>query len=498
MKLSDYAAHDALGLADLVRRRAVSRRELADTALAAIAQMNPTLNAVIETYEAAASTLDDAPDTQNRPFFGVPFLLKDIGAHDAGVLNELGSRIAKGLRAPPHASELVNRFKASGVTVMGRTNIPELGTSCSTEPLLYGPTRNPWNLERSPGGSSGGAAAAVASGMVPVAHANDAGGSIRWPAACCGLFGLKPSRNLNPVGPDEATPVNGFAAEHIVSRTVRDSAAMLDATAGADIGAWCYTPRIAGSYLHETMKPAGRLRIGLLLDTNFPKTEIQSTVASAIHDTAKLCESLGHHVEETGFDFDHEAVLQANYILWCSGIRRGILGLAEITGRTPSDETIEPHNLGAFEAAEGMSAVDLQWALGHLNTIARAYGAMFQRYDVILTPTGSREPFELGRLQALPASTFREWWLGMMSHCPFTATVNMAGLPAMSVPVVHGASGLPIGSHFIANLGAEGTLFRLAAQLEAAAPWIGRTPPFHVGNPDSSHGAASPASPRQA
>lgn len=480
ISLTEYARHDALGLAELVRRGDVSRRELAETGLAAIAALNPSLNAVIEVYADAAKKLDDTKDAENRPFYGVPFLLKDIGSHDASVTNELGSRLTKGLKAPPFASELVNRFHASGVTVLGRTNIPELGTSCSTEPLLYGPTHNPWDLERSPGGSSGGAAAAVASGMVPIAHANDAGGSIRWPAACCGLVGLKPSRNLNPTGPDTALQVNGFAAEHIVSRTVRDTAAMLDATAGPDSGAWCYTPRLAGSYLAETMQPPGRLRIGMVTHTNFPPTDLAPTVLDATRQAGALCESLGHDVEEARFDFDGDTLVRANYIIWASGIRHGILELSKITGREISADTIEPHNLGAFEAGAEMTATDLHWALNQLNTIARAYGAFFEKYDVMLNSTGSMEPFKLGMLQSLPAPTFFDWYVAMMRTCPYTTSANMAGVPAISLPVVHGASGLPIGSHCLARLGGEATLLRLAAQIETAVRWTDRRPPCHL------------------
>ncbi|EJL27354.1 amidase, Asp-tRNAAsn/Glu-tRNAGln amidotransferase A subunit [Caulobacter sp. AP07] len=480
MQLHEYASFDGLGLADLVKRRQISRREVARCGLNAITAMNSTLNAVIEVYDYAVAKLDDGPDLENRPFFGVPFLLKDIGSHDADVKHELGSRLTKGLNAPPFASELVNRFRGSGVTILGRTNIPELGTSCTTEPLLYGPTLNPWDLSKSPGGSSGGAAAAVASGMTPIAHANDAGGSIRWPAACCGLFGLKPSRNLNPVGPDAGLPVNGYAAEHIVSRTVRDSAAMLDATAGPDAGPWCYTPRLSGSYLAETMRPAGKLRIGLNLHTNFPPTPLQATVVEATLEAARLCESLGHQVEEAKLEFDHEALLQANYVIWASGIRRGVLDLSTLVGLAPSPDTIEPHNLAAFHAAEAMTAADLQGALASLNMISRAYGDYFSRYDVMLTPTGSREPSDLGALTAIKADTFYDWYIEMMKFCPFTASVNMAGVPAMSVPLVHGKSGLPIGSHFVAGLGQEAMLLRLASQLESANPWADRVPPIHV------------------
>lgn len=478
MNLSEYARYDGLGLADLVRRKQVSAAELAETGLRAIALANPAVNAVIETYTDAAGRLP--PQAPDAPFGGVPFLLKDIGSHDANVRFELGSRLAQGMMSPPVASELVRRFQASGVTVLGRTNIPELGSSCSTEPLLYGPTRNPWDLTRTPGGSSGGAAAAVAAGMVPIAHANDAGGSIRWPAACCGLFGLKPSRNLNPVGPDAALALNGLAAEHIVSRSVRDTAAMLDVTAGPDAGAWCWTPRLQGSYLAALQAPVGRLRIALDLTPVFPPTLLDSEVVAAIRDTAALCESLGHEVEEAAPSFATEPLLEAFAIIWSTSLAAGVEALSQLTGRQPSADTLEPHVLVACRDAAQVSAAKLQWALEQMNLASRAYGQLFQRYDVLLTPAGRSEPFPLGRIPALPTPNFFDWFMAMAAHCPFLSTANIAGIPGMSVPLNWSRAGLPIGAHFLAPMAAEDRLLKLAAQLEQARPWAERVPAHHV------------------
>lgn len=475
MRLDEYAAFDGIELARLVRRREISAAELATTASRAIELANPLVNAVIETY---APTDFAAPG--DMPFCGVPFLLKDIGSHDAGVKFELGSRLAEGLLAPPHASELVRRFRASGVTVMGRTNIPEMGSSCTTEPALYGPTRNPWNLERTSGGSSGGAAAAVASGMVPIAHANDAGGSIRWPAACCGLVGLKPSRNLNPVGPDEALALNGLAAEHIVSRSVRDTAAMLDHTAGPDTGAWCYTERLDGSYLEHSTRPPRPLRIALDLDPKFPPTKLDQSVVAAARDAASLCQSLGHHVEEASPSFDTEAMLEAFSLIWSTSLRGGVEAVAKLTGRPIDNSTLEPHVLAAWRDAAEVSGVKLNWALGQMNDVARAYGRLFSRYDILLTPAGAMEPFEIGRIGQIPAERFFDWFMQMCAHCPFLSSVNIAGIPAMSLPLGWSRNGLPIGSHFVAPLGQELRLLRLATQLEEAKPWRDRIPPVHV------------------
>lgn len=480
MNVSEYANYDGLGLGELIQRGEISRQELAGIALGAIETMNPLVNAVIETYPGAARESAQTAAGISAKFDGVPFLLKDIGSHDANVTFELGSRLTKGLKAPPFTSELINRFRQSGVTILGRTNVPEMGSSCTTEPLLHGPTRNPWNLERTPGGSSGGAAAAVASGMVPIAHANDAGGSIRWPAACCGLFGLKPSRNLNPVGPDTALALNGLAAEHIVSRSVRDTAAMLDYTAGPDTGAWCYTPRLEGSYLDALQQPLKPLRIGINLNPVFPPAKLQAEVVTAIRDTGTLCASLGHHVEEVTFEFDHETLLRAFAIIWSCNLRAGVEMLSGLTGNTIDQEHLEPHILVAYRDAGQVSSSQLLWALEQMNIASRAYGEFFQRYDVMLTPAGSLEPFEIGKIGKIPTPSFFEWFLEMCSHCPFLSTANIAGIPAMSVPLHWSPGGLPIGSHFLAKMGAENLLLQLAAQLEIARPWARKVPPHHI------------------
>jgi len=477
LPLAEYASLDATALAALVRSGEISAAEAGDAALRAIGALNPQLNAVIETYPAAPAAAEPGP---GAPFGGVPFLLKDIGSHDAGVTCELGSRLAKGLKAPPFASELVNRFRASGVTVLGRSNIPELGSSCTTEPLLHGPTRNPWDTGRTAGGSSGGAAAAVASGMVPIAHANDAGGSIRWPAAACGLVGLKPSRNLNPHGPGEALALNGLAAEHIVSRSVRDTAAMLDATAGPDEGAWCYTPRLDGSYLQRMTEAPGRLRIALDLHPRFPPTTLDPEVVAAIRAVARHCEDAGHVVEEASVVFDHEAMLPAFATIWATGLRGAVEALSAMTGRPIDETTLEPHVLAAWRDTAGVSGVDFNNALSKMNMVARAYGETFRSYDLVLTPMGREPAFEIGRIGKIPADTFFDWFMEMFQHCPFASAVNIAGLPAISLPLAWSAGGLPIGAQFVAPLGHELRLLQLAAQMEQMLPWQDRIPPVHA------------------
>lgn len=479
MNFTEYSSYDGLGLAELVKKGQTSQHELALTALRAIAVLNPQLNAVIESYETAVSRPGPAAGSQ-AVFSGVPFLLKDIGSHDANVKFELGSRLTAGLMSPPYRSELVNRFYAAGVNVVGRTTVPELGSSCTTESKLHGATRNPWNLERTAGGSSGGAAAAVASGMVPIAHANDAGGSIRWPAACCGLFGLKPSRNLNPVGPDVHLALNGIAAEHILSKSVRDTAAMLDVTAGPDVGAWCYTPRYQGSYLEALQQSPGKLRIGINLTPIFPPTNISRIVSESILETGRLCESLGHSVEMSTFNFDHEMMLEAFSIIWSTSLANAVEGLSALTGRPANEDYLEPHVLVAVRDAMKLPSTKVLWALDQMNHVARAYGAYFEKYDVMLTPAGSDEPFEIGKIAKIPTASFYDWFVELCKNCPFLSTANIAGIPAMSVPLSWSTSGLPIGSHFLGKLGSEKMLLQLAAQLEQAKPWIEMVPPHHI------------------
>ena len=479
MKLSEYARYDALGLAALVHEGQVTRRQLAQCALDAIAALNPQLNAVIETWPARLEQLQEGKASAGA-FDGVPFLLKDIGAHDAGVRYEAGSRLARGLRVL-HMSELVRRFRGSGVTLLGRTNVPEMASSCSTEPLLYGPTHNPWDLARSPGGSSGGSAAAVAAGLVPLAHANDGGGSIRIPASFCGLVGLKPSRNLNPVGPDSALPLLGLAVEHIVSRSVRDSAAMLDATAGPGVGEFCFTPRSADSYLAELRRPPGRLRIALNVDPDVSGAVVAPEVLRATEAIAKFCHDLGHEVQVARYVLDKDASVEHMAVLWAAASVQSIDAIAAMTARTPGSDTLEPHVLAGYEFGRQLSAAQLMRALDYLNVVARAVGAFFSRHDVLLTPTMPSAAFKLGHVATVPASPYPEHMIAMMRLSPFTAIINMAGVPAISLPLCQ-HDGLPIGMSFSAALGQEPLLLRLAAQLEEALPWAGRTPPVFAGN----------------
>lgn len=478
MNLAEYARHDALSLADLVRRREVKPSELARLALAAIEQLNPVLNAVIETYPDRAAKADAQP-YDNRPFAGVPFLMKDMVCHEAGATHEMGSRLARGM-VVPHETDLAARFRCSGVTVIGRSNVPEFGCSATTEPLLYGPTRNPWDTTRSSGGSSGGSAAAVAAGIVPIAHANDGGGSIRIPAACCGLVGLKPSRNLNPVGPDTGLALGGLGVEHIVSRSVRDTAAMLDQTAGPGIGEWYYTPRTTESFLGETFKPPGRLRIALNLVPWVP-APLDPEVTAAIEDVAKLCAALGHEVTAARFDLDTAGLIRCNEVIWSSYLTGFVNGVAAVTGRKPSLDTLEATTLRGYEHGKTMSGPDLVAALEYANRVARESGHFFERYDVMLMPTQAYPAPRLGMLDANdPKLSFVDWFTKIMGFAPFCQVFNLSGQPAITLPLAWTAAGIPIGAMFAAPLAQEPRLLRLASQLEQARPWRQRVPPNFV------------------
>jgi amidase len=461
MKLSEYASHDGLALAELVRTREVSARELAQTALRAIDALNPQLNAVIGTVpdetERALGALSSLPP--GAPFLGVPFLIKDIGSHFANVTTELGSRFMHGL-VLPFDNELAVRFKQAGVVAIGRSNVPEFGANVSTEPVKDGPTHNPWNLRHSPGGSSGGSAAAVAAGIVPVAHANDGGGSIRAPASCCGLFGLKPSRHRNPFGPDQDEGIFGLGVEHIVSRTVRDSAAMLDATHGADVGARYLLKPPEIPFAESARRDPGKLRIAFSTRAPAGAPDVHSECRTAVLNAAKLCERLGHDVFEAAPDVTHEETCSIFRDVAGPYLAAAFAAASAAMGRTVGPDTVE---------ATTRAIIALSRRLGHF----------FETCDVWLSPVLTTPPPLLGVLDANDESLdARAWIRKIMDTCAFCAMFNGSGQPAMSVPLHWSADGLPVGVHFVGRFGDESTLFSLAGQLERAQPWIARIPPI--------------------
>ena len=478
MQLHEYTSFDGLGLAQLLRTGAVSAAELHDAALRACAAVNPQINAVVELWPADFSTLD-----HTAPFAGVPFLIKDVAVTMAGQRSEAGSRLGAGHVATLD-SHLMTQFRAAGLTTFGRTSTPEMAFATTTEPVLYGATRNPWNVSLSAGGSSGGAAAAVAAGIVPLAHATDAAGSIRVPAASTGLFGLKPSRGRVSNGPAMDEIFSGLGVQLGVSRSVRDSAALLDAVQGILPGEPYVTSAPGHSWLSQVSQEPGKLRIGVQRAA-CNGARPAPAIAAALDASVRLLESLGHHVEEVSpaLGVSWEAFVQANAGIWCANLVPWIDALAQESGRAVSLDTLEAATLACYRYGRTVSAVDFVAALDVRNTVTRRAGAVFGQYDVLLTPTLPDVPWPLGRYgEDEERLDGLGWTARLFEHSPYTPLANVAGLPAMSVPLGMSNDGLPIGMQFMAGYAKDGVLLRLAGQLERAAPWGQRRPSVWAGN----------------
>jgi len=470
---TDYHTHDGLGLAALVRDGKVTAVELVEAAIARIEALDGPINAVVHRqYERARR--EAASGLPAGPFHGVPFLLKDLYALDTGEPSQNGSRFFDGFVAD-HESEIVARFRRAGLAILGRSNSPELGLAPTTEPVRFGPTRNPWNTAHSAGGSSGGSAAAVALGMVPLAHATDGGGSIRIPAACCGLVGLKPSRARNPSGPDVGEGWAGLAAGHVVSRTVRDTAAALDVTAGPAPGDPYACPPAARPFLAEVGADPGRLRIAVSTAVG-AEVAVHADCKAAVEAAARLCEGLGHAVEAADPPIDHGEASDALGTIIAGNIANTV-GLRErARGKPVAAGELERASARLVEAGRRLSAEDYARAVLRVHQLGRRMGAFLERYDVLLTPTLSRPPAALGEIDMM-LDDADAYLRSILGYIPFTPIENMAGLPAMSLPLHWNAAGLPIGVQIVARFGDEATLIRLAAQLEGARPWRDRTPP---------------------
>lgn len=466
---------DAVGLAELVRKRQAQPLELVDIAISAVERTQPDLNAVnapmFELAREAAKAW-----TPQGPFGGIPYLLKDIRATYAGVPTSDGAAL---LREVPtdHDSEIVARHKRAGLICIGKTNTPELGLTATTEPHAFGATRNPWDLQRTPGGSSGGAAAAVAARVVPLAHASDGGGSIRIPAACCGLVGLKPTRGRNPLGPDAGDVMNGLVVEHGLSVTVRDSAALLDATAGPDVGDPYWAPPLNRPLLAEVGAEAGQLRVAFT--TRSPmETPVHADCAEAVETTAKLLAELGHRVEEAAPEYDDRAFREAFTTIWFANLAATLAGHQQLLGREISESEYEPFTWVHGQRGLRITGADYVAAVAVLQMISRGTAQFFERYDVWMTPALASPPPLLGFLHPGPGeSELRSYARRVKEFVPFTQLANATGQPAISLPLHWNAAGLPIGVHFAARFGDEATLIRLASQLEAARPWRDRKPP---------------------
>jgi amidase len=497
MAFREYGQYDAVGLAELVRKRQVSPTELLDEALARTAAVNPKINAVIHLMEgrareAIASGLPEGPLT------GVPFLIKDLMTAYAGEPMRWGSRLFEDY-VPAADEELTRRYRQAGLVIFGKTNTPELGVTNVTEPELFGPTRNPWNLERTSSGSSGGSAAAVAARIAPAANANDGGGSIRTPASNCGLVGLKPSRGRNPTGPLEPDVWWGFIGEHAVTRTVRDSAAILDATAGDYPQQLMKLPAAERPFLDETQRSPGRLRVAYTFDPGLAKT-LHAENRRALEATIAVLQGLGHELVEVKLPLPPESFVASYSALIAADVAATLRMGPRLVGREASSDNVELATWVLAKMGEAQSAADVTEALWTMQTFSRQWLQWATGFDVLLTPTVGVPPLPIGAykmttmqrqglklLTALPGSALLsqrakvvDAFEPVLEAAPYTMVANVTGQPSMSLPLHWTDDGLPMGMLFTAKIGDEATLFRLAAQIEQAMPWRERIAPHAI------------------
>jgi len=472
--LPEYDRHDATGLAALIRAGEVSASEVVQAAIERIEAGNDAVNAVIQPLyeralrEAVAVRPDDA-----AAFAGVPLLVKDSGIQIAGERTSNGSRFWRD-HVAPRDSTITRRYREAGLIFLGFTNSAENGLSCETSPEAYGPTRNPWHLSRSAGGSSGGSGAAVSAGFVPVAHATDGGGSIRIPSSSNGLFGLKPTRGRNPMGPDIGEGWNGLSVHHVIARSVRDSAAFLDVASGPEVGEPYAAPSSGvESFVQDLQRPRTGLRIALQTVTHFGET-CDATVSAAVEDAGRLLASLGHHVAPARPIFDAHALKKAMFIIVGSNTANVLRMRAAVAGRAMNPSEVEPVTWQWAQAGLRLSGADLAWAITTIHQVGRALGSFFNQYDVLLTPTCAEPPLPL-RTVDMQSDNLDVYYEALYAYNTFTSVYNCAGVPAANVPL-HWANGLPIGVQIASGLGGEATLLNLAAQLELARPWFGKRP----------------------
>ena len=462
MRTDEYARCDALDLAALIRRGDATATEVESAARDALAALNPALNVL-------AGPVLPAPPATHGTFSGVPTLAKDIGWAMAGVPQEMGCLLAQGVR-PAEDSEVIRRIRAGGFSLIGRSTTPELGSAFTTESRATGITRNPWDLSRSTGGSSGGAAAAVAAGIVPLALAGDSAGSIRIPAHCCGVFGLKPSRGRLPTGPQAGEVNSGLTAAHVITRSVRESAAALDLLAGPDTGYRYTAPSPRGSFLAATERPPAPLRLALLTTTPFADT-VEAGVIAAAEDTAHLCETLGHTVEPITIAFDADAAIDMLVTIWSANIRRAVRRIEAATGRRADADTVEGATLAMIRHGETISAEAYLAALDHMNLFCRRMAHAADAFDAIISPVFASPALPHGVLSHdRSVDSVAEFFADVFRRAAFTVQYNLTGQPAMSVPL-HVLDGLPIGTQIAGRPGGEESLLSLAATLESARPW---------------------------
>ncbi|PVX25242.1 MAG: amidase [Candidatus Bathyarchaeum sp.] len=479
MDLVDYTNCDGVALAEAVRKKEVTPKELAHLFVKAVNKVNPKINAVIEVYSDRVEEMEENI-VHSGPFCGVPFLMKDIGAAEQGRLQESASKLMKG-NVAQHDSFLTQLFKKAGLTLLGRTTTPEFALGISTESVMLGETRNPWNLELMAGGSSGGSAASVAAGIVPMAHGSDNGGSIRIPASACGLVGLKPSRGRVSMGPDFGEIWPGMLQEFVISRTVRDTALMLDAVSKPILGDPFIITQPSRPYIEEINKPTEKLRIAWTADSLQPNVSVNPEVIRCVEQIVSECENAGHEVVEASPVFDYEEYLQATCKAWAFGTYAGIDMMAAILRRPINEETLEPVFLSFYEYSKSLNGADMMMTEFVLNKIRRTFGKFFEKHDLLITPTLLQLPEPLGKYAKTRTDVD---YVGYMRMCDETrlptTPPNVTGQPAITLPLGQSKSGLPIGVQFTARFGEENTLIRTASWLEQQMPWNNRIPPVHA------------------
>lgn len=502
MNVEEYITYDGLGLAELVKKKKVTPRELLELAIKQVEHYNPKINAVIHTFFESARK-EAKEGTFNGVFAGVPFLIKDLGVELANEPIYKGNRfryqqVSNNDRFfPTQNSELISRYKKTGLIPLGKTNTPEYGVAFVTEPAVFGACNNPWDLSRTSGGSSGGSAAAVACRIVPIAHGNDGGGSIRVPASCCGLFGMKPSRGRIPMGPKYAEYWHGLSIDHVLTLSVRDSAAMLDETSGIDAGAPYDSPHTSRPFIEEIEKPPGKLRIAATTEPFLPSS-VNEDCIQAFQETFDVLKQAGHEVIEKAPNIDGKAFAKAFAIMTAGAVAADIEEEEAFFGIKAKFEDFELPIWGLRLLGKSLSAAELEASIRLLKTTHRKIAQFYdeESIDVLLTPTLAQPPLKHGESQpkgfeATMLKIFGRLNLGsvlkgaidkladeIFSFAPWTPVINATGQPAMSVPLQWSKTGLPIGMHFIGKYGDEATLFRLASQLEKEKPWFDNLPPI--------------------
>lgn len=494
LSFAEYDQADTLDLVHLVNSRQVSTTELCETAIARANVVNLAIHAIITPLFQQARIQAQRADTSSDFLAGVPFLVKDFGAQLAGVRHSSGSKALMDF-IPDEDDELIRRWKLAGLNILGKTNVPEFALKGVTESEVFGSCRNPWDLERTPGGSSGGSAAAVAAGIAPLAGAGDGGGSIRIPASCCGLFGLKPSRGRVPNGPSNTEHWFGATVQHVITRSVRDSALLLDLEQGPELNAPYFLPTPENSYRSEVDCEPGRLRIGFSVQHPLGMP-VDPEVIAAVQDAAHLLESLGHYVEEVPLPYNGREVANAYLMMYFASVGADISNLSHLLGRPANSSDVEPLTWLLGMMGRSYSAADFALSRQSWNNHAHTMAEYHQEYDVLLTPTLAVEPMKIGELDPKPteqlllklaqqinvgqmlkhAGVMDQLTIEALAKTPYTQIANLTGQPAMSVPLYWSKSGLPIGVQCIAPFACEDLLFSLAGQLERARPWMNKRP----------------------